>query len=185
MMPAAPADANRLTPYCRTESKVISATAAVTITSTVFATRCRMRICVTCLRASRLSSTIGAEAAKVDLDAKVERYRRGPAERQHKRHQQRVPDHPAVTKAREIGASQSDTRDEDDDDHAGRALTARQQPLQKRAVPPRQSDQPSGEPAVNQERDGRRHDHRDDADDPSRDPGRDRIDESHSHLQSC
>ena len=54
--PAAPAEANKLTPYWRTDSMVINAAATVMIASKVLATRCRIRICVTCLRASRLSS---------------------------------------------------------------------------------------------------------------------------------
>ena len=55
-MPATPAEANRLTPYCRTGSKVISAAPTVTITTSTSAARNSTRTCVTCLRASRLSS---------------------------------------------------------------------------------------------------------------------------------
>ena len=56
-MPATPAEANSVTPYWRTASKVISAKPTVTIAITASSTRTRTRTCVTCLRARRLSST--------------------------------------------------------------------------------------------------------------------------------
>ena len=54
---AAPADANRLSPYWRTGSNVISAVEMVNTNTRMSSARLRMRTCVTCLRASRLSSS--------------------------------------------------------------------------------------------------------------------------------
>lgn len=51
-MPAAPAEANRLTPYWRTAGNVIIAALTVTSPMRTVHTRRRRRTCVTCLRVS-------------------------------------------------------------------------------------------------------------------------------------
>ena len=54
--PATPAEANRLKPYWRTGSKVISTALSVTTTIRVCSARLRMRTWVMCLRADRSSA---------------------------------------------------------------------------------------------------------------------------------
>ena len=82
--PAAPAEANRLTPYCRTESRVIKAAATVTIASRVLRDPLQDPHLRTCLRARQVVLDVGAEAAQVDLHADVERDGRSPTNRDHK-----------------------------------------------------------------------------------------------------
>ena len=59
--PATPAEANKLTPYWRTGSKVIRTALSVTTTIKVWSARLRMRTWVMCLRASRLSAVSTAK----------------------------------------------------------------------------------------------------------------------------
>ena len=115
------------------------------------------------LAGEQIVGDVGPVTAQINLHADVERDRGGPAQRQDETHQQALADRPGH-RAREVCAGQRDARNDDDDDHARRALTARQQRLEKRAIPARQSDQPAIEPSVNQQRDERWHHHRDDTD---------------------
>ena len=88
-MPAAPAEANRLTPYCRTAAKVISAAATVMIASKVFAHPLQDAHLGDVLARQQIVFDIGAKPPQIDRHGDVERDRRGPAENQDKGHQQR------------------------------------------------------------------------------------------------
>ena len=103
-MPAAPAEARRETPYWRTPSKVIRAADTVTTAMIVSATRCRMRDCVTCLRARRLSSESSLEAAQVNDEPDVERRDGDPA------HEEDDPHHDEMAQRRRFRARQRGDR---------------------------------------------------------------------------
>ena len=79
-MPATPAEANRLTPYCRTGSKVISAAPSVTITHQHVGGAQQHAHLRVVLARHQIVVDVEAELAQIEIGGDVERGDRRPAD---------------------------------------------------------------------------------------------------------